>query len=256
MAFWPGLIVIGATTAMMAVSVFYVGGKLRRLGVSPVFVNSMTLFCLFFYFMFVWCWIYTASCDPGRIQDDLAARGLLEPVSRGDVPPCLRSLPICRHCMMPKPRGSAHCKTCEHCVLRYDHHCGVIGACIADRNLKSFILTFLYMVGFCFVSAILGICAFAKDEKSKRDSNILELVLAVYALAVGVSMLLFGGATFLQGMSVGEIKKIDGSMRSLRLQKYLTAFGDTWFERLIPIQRHATFLAWPGVSWDTDVEVP
>ena len=254
MAFWPGLIVLSGVTALGAVSIFYSAAELLENGVSPIAVKLGTVLILITWGMSVWSWIYTASCDPGRIKDDLEARGLLQTVLRGDIPPCLRALPICRHCMLPKPRGSEHCETCEHCVLRYDHHCGVIGACIADKNVKAFVLTFLYMSAFGILCAVMGFYAFSLENK--KSGSIIGLIVGIYAIAVALSLLVFAIATIYEGLSTGEIDKINGRKRSLKIRRYLETFGDVWWERLIPIQRHTTFLAWPGVSWDDDLQIP
>ena len=37
-----------------------------------------------------------------------------------------------------------HCSDCNICVEGYDHHCGVVGTCIGDPNMKYFIQFMIY----------------------------------------------------------------------------------------------------------------
>uniref|UniRef100_A0A671S999 Palmitoyltransferase n=1 Tax=Sinocyclocheilus anshuiensis TaxID=1608454 RepID=A0A671S999_9TELE len=39
-----------------------------------------------------------------------------------------------------QPMRARHCKTCEHCVRRFDHHCPWIDNCVGERNHKWFLL--------------------------------------------------------------------------------------------------------------------
>lgn len=252
MAFWPGLIVISISAAMGGINIFY---SLPRMTIqhpdSPL-PGILKWATLFFYAMFVWCWIYTASCDPGRTRDDLEARGVLNDVLRGDIPRCLRSLPICQKCKMPRPPTSYHCDECNHCVLRYDHHCGVIGACIADKNSKSFVLTFVYAFGYGILNALTGVLSISLG---KGDAlGILALVASVYSAVLGVALLGFAISFVCDGMRTGAIDTMGERSRTVSLKKYFATFGDSWWKRVIPIQPRTTYMAWHGISWEDDVE--
>ena len=47
--------------------------------------------------------------------------------------------PYCYVCNINRPPRAAHCPLCNNCVERYDHHCGLIGACIGKGNFTSFV---------------------------------------------------------------------------------------------------------------------
>jgi hypothetical protein len=66
-------------------------------------------------------------------------------------------------------------------------------------------------------------------------SAVMGLMLIINALAF------FGGAA---------CRNRAGLSRSTQCRKLLRSFGRSWVERVIPIQRQTTFLAWPGVSFD------
>lgn len=51
---------------------------------------------------------------------------------------------MCFLCTKFKPDRTHHCRMCDTCVLRMDHHCPWIANCIGFRNYKYFFLTLLY----------------------------------------------------------------------------------------------------------------
>merc|ERR1719401_428034 len=59
----------------------------------------------------------------------------------------------CRTCEIIRPPRASHCRECDNCVLRFDHHCPFLNNCIAQRNY-SFFVGFLFSV---LASAIFGL---------------------------------------------------------------------------------------------------
>jgi hypothetical protein len=66
-------------------------------------------------------------------------------------------VPVCRTCLIPRPPGSSHCHQCDYCVEEYDHHCGVLGSCVAKRTFRFFAYFFdvtTLLAGYIFARSV------------------------------------------------------------------------------------------------------
>jgi hypothetical protein len=66
----------------------------------------------------------------------------------------------CVFCKIIRPERSHHCKECRRCVLKMDHHCGILNTCVGFYNYKPW-MTFLVfatlMLFLCFVTMADGL---------------------------------------------------------------------------------------------------
>ncbi|XP_056648716.1 palmitoyltransferase ZDHHC3 isoform X2 [Diorhabda sublineata] len=90
---------------------------------------------------------------------------------------------VCARCETYRPPRAHHCRICQRCIRRMDHHCPWINNCVGERNQKYFI-QFLIYVGTLSVYAItlLGIswvngCEGCSDDIPSKEARILHNII-------------------------------------------------------------------------------
>lgn len=151
---------------------------------------------IWFILSFLWLWSYISTCwmDAGSIENELYKRGFID--LNGQLkenltlPTEIGEFPRCDRCHLPKPPRTHHCSQCGKCYYRFDHHCEIIGNCVAFRNMKSFMLLLLYSSILFFLAAITSIISY------KITKNVdLSYILTAWVLAICI-----GGIIFLFGI--------------------------------------------------------
>lgn len=248
--FIPNFFIISLISAFTFTYFYFILPELISESANNINYYVNFFFTITMYLMWLWCWIVTISGDPGRTIDDLRDRGLLTRILNGDIPNSLRNIPTCPECNLPRPRRAYHCTDCGYCHLRFDHHCIFTGDCIADKNFKAFILSFLYGSILAFSISFSSAIVFFKF---RQNHQILSLVLWIYLFFIGVIYFAFG-INFYNGgaenLSVADKIKDNGIKNSK--SRLWSTFGDKWWKKIIPIQKHTTPFAWPGVNWNDD----
>ena len=116
--------------------------------------------------------------DPGMMKRNFDCYGAselpLKIVHKG----IYKTTKICSTCNIVRPFRSSHCKDCDNCILRLDHHCPWIGGCIGKRNyiFFYFYLLFLNLNSF-FILVISSLSIYDKFNISKSflDNKIILL---------------------------------------------------------------------------------
>ena len=114
-------------------------------------------------------WIYVEN--DGRAQP-LELQTALETKKTGD----RRN---CKWCGKYKPDRCHHCRVCQTCVLKMDHHCPWIYNCVGLRNHKYFFLLLFYTTAASlFVSITMGWSVY--EVISRDDAPLGEMFLVLF----------------------------------------------------------------------------
>ena len=96
----------------------------------------------------------------------------------------------CRWCNCWKPPRAHHCSVCRRCVLKMDHHCIWMNACVGYRNYRYFLLTLWFLALGCVHTAVTaGFLLFRYEERRTLQANVRVLYCFVMAVAVGAALL-------------------------------------------------------------------
>jgi len=83
---------------------------------------------------------------------DRWGRGRVETGLMGGQPMLGTNPSYCDKCKMSRPLRSHHCRRCGRCVLRLDHHCPWLAACVGFKNYRFFLQLLGYMMLTCVMS--------------------------------------------------------------------------------------------------------
>mmetsp|Transcript_39348 Transcript_39348/g.60148 ORF Transcript_39348/g.60148 Transcript_39348/m.60148 type:complete len:153 (+) Transcript_39348:362-820(+) len=107
----------------------------------------------------------------------------------------------CDKCGISKlPFRSKHCRDCNRCVRKYDHHCFWVGGCVGELNHRKF-------YGFIFLQTLIFVwdlhfalsSYFSRFEDFKRDrkqANHVGSVWIFFVIFCVIFLMLTGGLAF------------------------------------------------------------
>lgn len=86
-------------------------------------------------------WLFAAARDPGIIPRPCEG---VEPVPPAPDPETGATWELCLICNVYRPPRAVHCRECDSCVSKFDHHCPWIGTCVGERNRRPFLLALFF----------------------------------------------------------------------------------------------------------------
>ncbi|XP_062095613.1 probable protein S-acyltransferase 16 [Humulus lupulus] len=131
---------------------------------NAVVFTAVAIMCVFNYSICL-------NTDPGQVPSTFMpdvedSDNLVHEIKRkgGD-------LRYCQKCSHYKPPRAHHCRVCQRCVLRMDHHCIWINNCVGHANYKAFFVFVVYAVIACFYSLILLVGSLTNDSQNDEDGS-------------------------------------------------------------------------------------
>eukprot|EP01114_Cavostelium_apophysatum_P000536 TRINITY_DN10489_c0_g1_i1.p1 TRINITY_DN10489_c0_g1~~TRINITY_DN10489_c0_g1_i1.p1 ORF type:complete len:285 (-),score=23.26 TRINITY_DN10489_c0_g1_i1:176-1030(-) len=137
--------------------------------------------------LMVYCYVRCIRGDPGITDSSL----LLRKEEFGSS--------FCEKCRLPKPERAHHCRGCNHCVLKMDHHCPWILNCIGFRNHKIFLLFLFYTTLTCWIAFFTTIRWVTSHAfRNGMDGIQIQIVLtAIFSFTFGLVLFFFSGSQFM-----------------------------------------------------------
>jgi len=135
--------------------------------------------------------LLTSCTDPGIIPRSKSQNSNNEIIPNKseiiEVNGYLYSFKYCDTCGFYKPPRSTHCRQCDNCVEKWDHHCPWMGTCIGKRNYRYFFL-FCFQAGFYSIVAVF-VCVTQIILRIFYGINNVPLIYPAYYQAVIFSLL-------------------------------------------------------------------
>lgn len=154
-----------------------------------------------------------------------------------------------------KPYRAHHCKVCDRCVLKMDHHCVFLAQCIGHFNYKYFCLFVIYAMFSCgfYISVSLPASSFLGPISLLPWYHLQAILTAASVLAstVLLVMLIIFGTTHLRLIlncqtTIEYIKAQSLDHGESVLTKLRKVFGDKLWQWFFPIGRPNE----SGYEWD------
>ncbi|CAH2233139.1 jg14002 [Pararge aegeria aegeria] len=163
----------------------------------------------------------------------------------------------CQVCKLQRPAKAWHCKKCNACILRRDHHCFFFSRCIGLRNQRYYVL----YLGYIFVSMIYSLYynyyyVVTKFEEQSMVLSAFRVVnpflrylipeplgiadLYMLFLFLNTGLAFWSGGLFcfhvmnvVRGLTAHESRKDFGANWEMVKRNFVGVFGVRWFWAVI-----------------------
>ncbi|XP_058082532.1 probable protein S-acyltransferase 17 [Magnolia sinica] len=119
--------------------------------------------------------LLTSFSDPGTVK----AENVSEYLSAYPYDNIIFTEKECSTCKILRPARSKHCRICDRCVARFDHHCGWMNNCIGEKNIRYFMAFLLWHFFLCIYGTITLGLVLAGELKERQVISILTVYYGV-----------------------------------------------------------------------------
>ncbi|TNV75033.1 hypothetical protein FGO68_gene7573 [Halteria grandinella] len=139
-----------------AFGVYYKYGIFKHFGNTP-YVNHIHTACGAFIFIFCnYIFYRTCTVSPGVITSE-NCEDVKKRYEEYYDEVLYKSNQTCQTCKIIKPARSKHCRVCDKCISRFDHHCIWVRQCIGQNNYKYFVIFLFSHIFLCCYGVLVGI---------------------------------------------------------------------------------------------------
>ena len=129
------------------------------------------IFLTIIYLIFYW---FAGMINPGIMKRNYDCYGASELPIKIVHKGVFKQTKICSTCNIVRPFRASHCKDCDNCTLRFDHHCPWLGNCIGKRNYIFFYFYLLFLnLNNWFILAISILCIIDYFDKIDDKTSIV-----------------------------------------------------------------------------------
>lgn len=217
-------------------------------------------FWILFSLLWLWSYFVTSWLDAGSVKAALEDLGITDlsifyqsesEIDSHQLPEFIRSVPRCQKCGLPKPERTHHCSDCNLCYFRFDHHCPIVGNCIALNNMKAFML-FLFYSSTLLILITVNLISFAAI--TRRMNIEIAIIYSVFCMVLGFALIAFGCEYVPRVcINITTLEQIGGvdpiTYDKGRKENFQQVFGRNWFFWWLPTKPDISGFTWAGYNF-------
>ena len=92
----------------------------------------------------------------------------------------LFKLKVCSTCLITRPLGSTHCKKCNACIEKIDHHCPWVGNCIGINNYRYFYYYLCSFNIFTIIDIISDIQFLNSKSNNCKNQKTIKIICIIF----------------------------------------------------------------------------